>query len=91
VLLRQYLNQVLEGKASKDDLVKMEDLARTVKATSRCGLGQTSPNPVLETLAKFGAIYEELLAAGEQDFQPSFDLKAAVTQAEKIAGRESLH
>jgi bidirectional [NiFe] hydrogenase diaphorase subunit len=32
-----------------------------VKNTSLCGLGQTSPNPVLSTLRFFRDEYEELL------------------------------
>jgi [NiFe] hydrogenase diaphorase moiety large subunit len=35
------------------DLDYLRELGDTVKTTSRCGLGQTSPNPVLTTLKNF--------------------------------------
>jgi [NiFe] hydrogenase diaphorase moiety large subunit len=40
------------------DLEYLEELGETIKATSRCGLGQTSPNPVLTTLKNFRPLYE---------------------------------
>jgi NADH:ubiquinone oxidoreductase subunit F (NADH-binding) len=32
-----------------------------IKKTSRCGLGQTSPNPILSTLKNFRKLYEDRL------------------------------
>ena len=42
-----------EGKATLEDLDKLEQLAASVKENSLCALGQTAPNPVLSTLANF--------------------------------------
>ena len=36
----------------------MEDLSKTIKTGSLCGLGQTAPNPVLTTLQYFRKEYE---------------------------------
>ena len=58
---------------------------------SRCGLGQTSAQPVLTTLKSFRELYEKRVKARTDGRQPSFDLKAAVADAEKIAGRASAH
>ena len=41
------LARITEGKGEKEDIAKLEGLAKTVKAGSLCGLGQTAPNPVL--------------------------------------------
>ncbi len=92
VLLMNCLDKVIAGKAEQADLDYMEELGQTVKVTSRCGLGQTSPNPILSTMKNFKPLYEALLIApNEEGLQPSFDLKAAVGKAECIAGHESLH
>ena len=37
---------------------KLEALAKNIKATALCGLGQTAPNPVLSTLRYFRDEYE---------------------------------
>jgi NAD-dependent dihydropyrimidine dehydrogenase PreA subunit len=43
----------------EEDLDKLETLASVIKDTALCGLGQTSPNPVLSTLSNFREEYEE--------------------------------
>ena len=91
VLLQQRLGDILAGKGEPADLEYLETLGHTVKTASRCGLGQTSPNPVLTTLKNFRSAYEKLLKEPELGRQPTFDLKASVRQAEDIAGRESVH
>lgn len=52
------LDKITEGRAVMEDLEKLEVLARTVKATALCGLGQTAPNPVLTTLKYFRDEFE---------------------------------
>jgi len=51
--LHELLTKITDGKATMDDLEKLEDLARIVKDTSLCGLGQSAPNPILSTLKYF--------------------------------------
>ncbi len=63
VLLKQKIDTILAGRAEPADLDELEELARSVKSTSRCGLGQTSPNPVLSTLQNFRSAYESLVSA----------------------------
>jgi len=53
------LDQITKGKATEKDLDKLRNLSLTIKDTSLCGLGQTSPNPVLSTLENF---WDEYLA-----------------------------
>ncbi|MEN6546251.1 MAG: NAD(P)H-dependent oxidoreductase subunit E, partial [Armatimonadia bacterium] len=52
------LDALCTGQAKHGDLEKLESLARQVKQSSLCGLGQTAPNPVLTTLRYFGEEYE---------------------------------
>jgi NADH:ubiquinone oxidoreductase subunit F (NADH-binding)/Pyruvate/2-oxoacid:ferredoxin oxidoreductase delta subunit len=40
-------------------VLQIESLAKVIKDTSLCGLGQTAPNPVLSTLTWFKEEYEE--------------------------------
>lgn len=49
----EMLERICEGKATMDTITKLKNLAYTIKDTALCGLGQTSPNPVLSTLANF--------------------------------------
>lgn len=47
-----------EGQGREGDIELLEELARNIKETALCGLGQTAPNPVLSTLKYFRHEYE---------------------------------
>ena len=49
----EILTKITEGNATMDDLDQLDELSKTIKASSLCGLGQTSANPVISTLAHF--------------------------------------
>ena len=53
----EILTKITEGKATMEDLEKLERLALTIKKSAVCGLGQTAPNPVLSTLKYFREEY----------------------------------
>ena len=55
----EILDKIVAGKGTEEDLDKLEELANVIKDTALCGLGQTSPNPVLSTLANFRDEYLE--------------------------------
>ena len=54
----EILDRITEGHGELEDIDKLERLARNIKASSLCGLGQTAPNPVLSTLRYFRTEYE---------------------------------
>ncbi|MGN1041085.1 MAG: NADH-ubiquinone oxidoreductase-F iron-sulfur binding region domain-containing protein [Candidatus Fimimonas sp.] len=56
--LYEMLCKVTEGKATMEDLDKMEALCYYIKDNALCGLGQSAPNPVLSTLKYFREEYE---------------------------------
>lgn len=56
--LYELLERISQGKGTMEDIDRLRNLGEVIKDTSLCGLGQTSPNPVLSTLDNF---YEEYL------------------------------
>ena len=52
------LTRLCTGEGRTGDLERLEELARSVKQSSLCGLGKTAPNPVLSTLNYFREEYE---------------------------------
>ncbi|MBA1335145.1 MAG: Electron-bifurcating [FeFe]-hydrogenase subunit B (NAD+ reductase, ferredoxin reductase) [Firmicutes bacterium] len=54
----EILERITEGKGRETDIEKLETLAKNIKASALCGLGQTAPNPVLSTLRYFRHEYE---------------------------------
>jgi [NiFe] hydrogenase diaphorase moiety large subunit len=91
VLLKRRLEEVRAGLGTAADLDYLQTLGETVKTASRCGLGQTSPNPVLTSLKNLRSVYEARLKKQADDLLATFDLKGAVRAAEAIAGRPAAH
>ena len=87
VLLKRKFEKVIRGRASEQDLKDLEDWGKLVKSTSRCGLGQTSPNPILTTLKNFRGLYEARIQKGTA-FVPDFDLTAAIQEGCSAANRQ---
>ncbi|RUT78662.1 NADH-quinone oxidoreductase subunit NuoF [Ancylomarina longa] len=71
--LYELLNKITEGKGTKEDLDLLRNLSTVIKDTSLCGLGQTSPNPVLSTIENF---YDEYIAHVEDHKCPAGQCKA---------------
>ena len=57
--LLELLTKITEGKGTEEDLVKIQEISEHMKSSSLCALGQSAPNPVLSTLAKFRNEYED--------------------------------
>lgn len=51
--LYELLEKITKGEGTLEDLDKLKNLSQVIKDTSLCGLGQTSPNPVLSTIDNF--------------------------------------
>ncbi|MGB8227373.1 MAG: NAD(P)H-dependent oxidoreductase subunit E [Sedimentisphaerales bacterium] len=90
VLLKKYLDKILAGKGEPEDLDILQKLGESIKLTSRCGMGQTSPNPVLTTLKNFRKNYESKVKKVSDGMQPTFDIRAALADAESITHRKSV-
>ena len=55
--LHEILEKITEGKGTLEDIERLKALSNVIKDTSLCGLGQSSPNPVLSTISNFESEY----------------------------------
>ncbi len=85
MILRRQVEKIVEGRGIKPDLVNMVQWGEIMRNTSRCGLGQTSANPVSSTIANFRELYESRVK--DVDFQSDFDMKKAIAESCKAVGR----
>lgn len=56
--LYELLDKITSGRGEMEDLDRIEELAKYIKANALCGLGQTAPNPVLSMLRYFRGEFE---------------------------------
>ncbi|MGE5582086.1 MAG: NADH-ubiquinone oxidoreductase-F iron-sulfur binding region domain-containing protein [Bacillota bacterium] len=55
----EILERITKGYGREGDIELLEELGGIIKETAICGLGQTAPNPVLNTIKYFREEYEE--------------------------------
>ncbi|MCI6609386.1 MAG: 4Fe-4S binding protein [Ezakiella sp.] len=72
--LLEMLTDLTEGRGTTETIEKLETLSEIVCETSLCGLGQSSPNPVLSTLKYFRDEYTAHI--GENKTCPALRCKA---------------
>ncbi|HKI83541.1 MAG TPA: NADH-ubiquinone oxidoreductase-F iron-sulfur binding region domain-containing protein, partial [Candidatus Krumholzibacteria bacterium] len=85
-VILQLVQRVRAGWGKREDLELLRSLATVMRAASRCGLGQTSHNPVTSTMENFPELYKSKLGV-----ERGFDLAAATSQATALTGRRSTH
>lgn len=56
--LYELLDKICKGNGIPADIDRLINLGNVIKDTSLCGLGQSSPNPVLSTIKEFRYEYE---------------------------------
>ena len=86
-LLKNGLDKIASGHGTKSDVDEMYRMATMVKRRSHCGLGQTAPNPLLDALKRFPEVFEQRLVH-DSEFEPHFDLDAALEEARQISHRD---
>ena len=58
----EILGRLVHGEGAEGDLECLEELSRTMGLSSLCGLGQTTPVPVMDTLKYFRKDYENRIS-----------------------------
>ena len=85
-LVRNMMDKIAKSHGSPYDIDELFKLHRLMQGASHCGLGNSACNPVFDTLNKFRPAYERRLMS--LDYEPAFDLDAALSQARQMTGRD---
>ena len=86
MILKKSIEKVVEGHAIKKDIDDMLAWSEILRKTTRCGLGQTSSNPIATTIRNFRELYDARVH--DLDFRSSFDMHKAVLESCEVVGRE---
>lgn len=89
VFLKKIIEKIRKGQAGHNDIAQIIKLSTTIIQTSRCGLGKTSPNPILSTIKNFSSCYGDLLKDVTDGMQATFSIDDALKESKKIAERGS--
>ena len=87
--LLQKVERIIDGRGCEKDLEEIVSWGHLLK-TSRCGLGVTTPNPLLTTLEKFPGCYSRKLAQPEGPLLAAFDKEQACKVHENMHKQQEL-
>ncbi len=85
MILKNSIEKIVEGHGIKKDIDDMLAWSEILRKTTRCGLGQTSSNPITTTIKNFKSLYD--LRVKNTDYQSDFDLQKAVLESCEVVGR----
>ena len=85
-LQKKLVDKIANDHGTAYDLEKLKQIAHIMKRMSHCGLGHTASNPVMDLFKKFPDTYQQRLK--ELEFEPDFDLDAALETARNVTGRD---
>jgi len=87
MILRNSIEKIVEGRGIKKDIDDMAAWSEIIRKTTRCGLGQTSSNPITTTIRNFRELYDARVK--DTDYQSDFDMKKAVLESCGVVGRSA--
>ena len=77
-LVGKRLNKIRIGKGNNEDLLELRKWADIIKNTSRCGLGKTSTNYVLDAIEKFPEIIGINISETDNKLEKKFNLEESI-------------
>ena len=82
----EILEKISKGEGKLEDLDELEQLGKSIKDGSLCGLGQTAPNPVLTGLKYFREEYEAHIVDKKCPAKKCTDLLTYTIDPDKCTG-----
>jgi [NiFe] hydrogenase diaphorase moiety large subunit len=87
MILKKQIEKIVEGHGIKKDIDNMLEWSEILRKTTRCGLGQTSSNPITTTIKNFRELYDAKVK--DTDYQSDFDMQKAVVESCEVVGRSA--
>ena len=90
-LVGKRLAKINERKARKEDVYELIKWAKIIKNTSRCGLGKTSNNFILDAIQKFPELFKHKLQSTENTMETEFSLEESLLDYAGIVTKMNQH
>lgn len=81
-IIERKLERLQNGLADMNDLKELKSWGAIMKATSRCGLGKTASNSVIQALEKFDDYFTTRFSSTDNSTYRKFDHRSAVAEYE---------
>jgi [NiFe] hydrogenase diaphorase moiety large subunit len=85
-ILNRKLEKLDHGLGALRDLMELVEWGKTIKQNSRCGLGQTAPNSIMDAIHHFPEYFDRRVDKSGSKLYRGFDMEAAVREYEEAVG-----
>jgi [NiFe] hydrogenase diaphorase moiety large subunit len=85
-LIARIMEKIHSGHGARYDFNELNRLHQLISTSSHCGLGTAATNALHDIMTKFPTAFDRRLI--KRDFEPGFDLDAALARAREVAGRD---
>jgi [NiFe] hydrogenase diaphorase moiety large subunit len=82
-IIQRKLERLKNGLADLNDLKELKSWGTIMKTTSRCGLGKTASNSIIQSLDKFNDYFNARFAETDNSIYRKFDHHSAVAEYER--------
>lgn len=82
-IMERKLERFKNGLADMNDLHELQSWGMIMKTTSRCGLGKTASNSIIQSIEKFDDYFKARLSGIDNSTYQKFDDKSAVAEYER--------
>lgn len=83
-ILKHQLQRLQQGLADRSDLVHLHDWAAMMRSASRCGLGKTAANALIQAIERFPDYFAGITLADDVQQLRPFDMEGATTAYDQI-------
>ncbi len=70
--MSRILQRICDGFGKQGDIERLKDLAYLMKDSSKCGIGETTPRPLLDALQHYRDRFESAIADKQRRFQGNY-------------------
>ena len=76
-ILNRQLRRIHQGLADRSDLEQLHEWGNMMKYASRCGLGKTAPNSIVQAIERFPEYFDHIIAEDDVGLRKQFDMQLA--------------
>lgn len=88
MILAKQVKKVVDGRGITVDIDNMLAWSEILRKSTRCGLGQTSSNPITSTIKNFRSLYTSRVK--DVEYQSDFNMETAIVESCAVVGRKAV-
>lgn len=90
-IISKQLKKISRGLADSKDMTNLIEWSKIMKYSSRCGLGQTAPNSIMDAVSKYPEYFSKIVEQEDLSLNRRFDIERAVREYDYTVAKNKIH